>query len=162
MRRVDSALRRCLLSAVLLLAAGCADKRPKPYDERADARVDLNRALQQAREQSKPVLVVFGANWCADCQALARQMADGPVASHVAQRFVVTKVDVGDFNKNLDLARQMGDAVKKGIPAVAVLRADGSFERATQAGELASARQLGADQVLAVLESLSAPAPKLP
>jgi thioredoxin 1 len=154
--------RRVVLAALALAFAACSDKGPKPYDERADARADLNRALQQAREQSKQVLVVFGANWCADCQALARQMADGPVAVHVAQRYVVTKVDVGDFNKNLDLARQMGDAVKKGIPAVAVLGTDGSFQRATLAGELASARQLGPEQVLAVLESLGAPAPKSP
>ncbi len=154
--------RRLVTAALLLALSACSDRGPKPYDERADARADLNRALQQAREQSKQVLVVFGANWCADCQALARQMADGPVAAHVTQRFVVTKVDVGDFNKNLDLARQMGDAVKKGIPAVAVLRADGSFQRATLAGELASARKLGAEQVLAVLESLTAAAPKSP
>lgn len=159
--------RRATLAAVsagalALALVSCSDKGPKPYDERADARAELNRALQLAREQQKQVLVVFGANWCADCQALARQMADGSVAAHVAQRYVVTKVDVGDFNKNLDLARQMGDAIKKGIPAVAVLNADGSLRRATLAGELASARQLGPQQVLAVLEALGAPAAKSP
>ena len=140
--------------ALLVLACACAPK-PKPYDESADARADLNNALQQAKSQGKRVLVVFGANWCADCQALAKLMASGPVADHVAQRYVVTKVDVGDFNKNLDLARQMGEATKKGIPAVAVLAADGAFVRATQAGELASARRMGDTQVIAVLDALA-------
>lgn len=147
-----------LVAAVVFAGSACSDKGPKPYDTKADARADLNAALQRARTENKQVLVVFGANWCADCQALAKQMAAGPVAAHVAQRYIVTKVDVGDFNKNLDLARQMGDAVKKGIPAVAVVLADGSFQRATQAGELASARKMGDADVLAVLDALARPA----
>ena len=150
--------RRWLTHTVFILAAAitaCAPK-PKPYDESADARADLNQALQQAKSQSKRVLVVFGANWCDDCQALAKSMAQGPVAEHVAQRYIVSKVDVGNFNKNLDLAREMGDATKKGIPAVAVLAADGKLVRATQAGELASARRMGDAQVIAVLDALAA------
>ena len=146
------------LAAVALGSTACTDKGPNPYDTRADARADLNQALGQARAESKRVLVVFGANWCADCRALAKQMAEGAVAAHVGQRYVVTKIDVGDFNKNLDLAQQMGDAVKKGIPAVAVLAPDGTLQRATLAGELASARKLGPDQVLAVFEALAGPA----
>ncbi len=155
---------RWLTPSALILAAAvtaCAPK-PKPYDEGADARANLNRALQQAKGQSKRVLVVFGANWCEDCQALAKLMAQGPVADHVAQRYVVTKVDVGNFNKNLDLAREMGEATKKGIPAVAVLAADGSLVRATQAGELASARRMGDAQVIAVLDALAAAPPRQP
>ncbi|MFZ2651953.1 MAG: thioredoxin family protein [Burkholderiaceae bacterium] len=156
-------MRRLLtLSSLALIAvagAACGPKpeSPKPYDETADARAELNLALQQAKARSKRVLVVYGANWCADCQALARLMAKGALAEHIAQRYVVTKVDVGDFNKNLDLARAMGNATKKGIPALAVLAADGSFVRATQAGELASARRMGDTQVLAVLDALAAP-----
>jgi thioredoxin 1 len=141
--------------ALSLAVAACAPK-PKPYDESADARADLHRALQQAKGETKRVLVVFGANWCDDCQALARLMAQGPVAEHVARRYIVTKVDVGNFNKNLDLAREMGEAIKKGIPAVAVLAADGALVRATQAGELASARRMGDAQVIAVLDALAA------
>lgn len=125
-----------------------------PYDEAADARVELNRALQQAQGQGKQVLVVFGANWCPDCRDLAQKMAGGPLAEHVAQRYVVTKVDVARFNKNTDLARQMGNPISKGIPAVAVLRADGSLVKATTGGELADARNMGDQQVLKVLEGL--------
>lgn len=138
------------------LAVTACSAKPKPYDETADARAGLNNALQQAKAQGKRVLVVFGANWCDDCQALAKLMATGQVAEHVAQRYVVSKVDVGNFNKNLELSQQMGDATKKGIPALAVLGSDGSFMRATQAGELANARALGEAQVLAVLDALVA------
>lgn len=141
-----------LVAAVVARAASPA----LPYDESADARADLNRALQQAQGEHKDVLVVFGANWCPDCRDLAHKMAEGPLASHVAQRYVVTKVDVARFNKNTDLARQMGNPIRKGIPAVAVLRADGTLVKATTGGELADARNMGDAEVLKVFEGLAA------
>jgi thioredoxin 1 len=126
-----------------------------PYSEQADARADINQALQKAAAEKKQVLVVFGANWCKDCLALNGQMNDSPaLASHVKQRYVVAKVDVGRFNKNLDIAQQMGNPIKKGIPAVAVLQPDGSLQKATTGGELADARSMGSDAVIKVLASL--------
>ena len=150
-------LRRFGLAAIVSGTLACvAHAAPAlPYDEAADARVELNRALQQAQRERKQVLVVFGANWCDDCRELAQKMAAGPLAEHVAQRYVVTKVDVARFNKNTDLAQQMGNPIKKGIPAVAVLRADGSLVKATAGGELADARNMGDEQVLKVLEGLA-------
>ena len=149
-----NALRRLLIAA-LVTGSSLAHAAPAlPYDEAADARADLNRALQQAQAQHKNVLVVFGANWCPDCRNLAGKMAAGPLAAHVAERYVVTKVDVARFDKNTDLAQQMGNPIRKGIPAVAVLRADGTLVKATTGGELADARSMGDEQVLKVFESL--------
>jgi len=149
-----NALRRLLLAS-LLAGTSLAQAAPaSPYDEAADARVDLNRALQQAQAQNKQVLVVFGANWCPDCRDLADKMNGGTLAAHVSQRYVVTKVDVARFDKNTDLAKQMGNPIRKGIPAVAVLRADGTLVKATTGGELADARNMGDAQVLKVFESL--------
>ena len=149
---------------LLLLAASLAAAHPaqaqtasKPvYNEQADARAELNKALGEAHAQNKNVLVVFGANWCKDCHALAGKMSTGALASHVDQRFVVLKVDVGRFDKNVDLATQMGVPLKKGIPAVAVLRNDGTVASATSGGELADARSMGDDAVLRVFEGLKA------
>ncbi|MDN3922475.1 thioredoxin family protein [Roseateles violae] len=126
------------------------------YDEQADARAELNRALAAAQSQQKNVLVVFGANWCGDCLALERKMSAGSLASHVSKRFVVLKVDVGRFNRNTDLAAQMGVPLKKGIPAVAVLERDGGVLSATGGGELADARNMGDEAVLKVFEGLHA------
>jgi thioredoxin 1 len=130
-----------------------------PYDETADARVDLNRALQQAGSEHKEVLVMFGANWCIDCRDLASKMGSGSLASHISQNFVVTKVDVARFNKNTDLAQQMGNPIRKGIPAVAVLRADGSLVKATLGGELADARNMGESEILKVLKGTASAPP---
>ena len=127
---------------------------PAVYNEQADARAELNLALASAQTQRKNVLVVFGANWCGDCLALERKMRAGSLAAHVDKRFVVLKVNVGRFDRNTDLAAQMGVPLKKGIPAVAVLKQGGEVQSATGGGELADARNMGDAAVLAVFESL--------
>ncbi len=124
------------------------------YNEAADARAELNQALAKAQAQQKNVLVVFGANWCGDCLALDKKMSAGALAEHVNKRLVVLKVNVGRFDRNTDLAAQMGVPLKKGIPAVAVLKRDGDVLRATGGGELADARNMGDAAVQAVLEGL--------
>jgi len=40
---------------------------PKIYDPQADARLDINNAVQQANTESKHVFVQVGGNWCPWC-----------------------------------------------------------------------------------------------
>lgn len=125
-----------------------------PYDEQAQARVDINKAIAKATAERKQVLVVYGANWCKDCLALDRGFGQGPLGAEIARRFVTVKVNVGRFDRNVDVANQMGVTLKKGIPTVAVLDADGQVLGATLGGELADARNMGEDAVLDVLGRL--------
>ena len=126
-----------------------------PYDEAANARAEVSAAIAQAKTQKKLVLLVFGANWCKDCRELARKMAEGSLAQHVAKKYVVAKIDIGNWDRNQDIAADYGNPSKKGIPAVAVLGADGKLRKATSAGELASARDMGEAELVAVFEQLS-------
>jgi protein disulfide-isomerase len=118
------------------------------YDEAADARADIERGRAQAAAGGKRVLIVFGANWCGDCRVLDMAMKQGRLKSVIDERFVVVKVDVGRFDRNVDIAKRYGVPLKEGIPTVAVLGADGNAVFATSAGELASARSMGEDDLL--------------
>ncbi len=132
--------RRFLL--LLAMAAGVAAAAPLPYDESADAKASLQQALARAQAGQRPVLVIFGANWCEDCRALDQSLKQGRNAALMALEFEVVKVDVGRFNRNLDVARAYGDPIGKGIPAAVVLSADNRVLYATRAGELADARRM--------------------
>ena len=133
-----------LLAVLALLPAGLAVAQPAPaYDEAADARADVQRALADAAQARVPVLVVFGANWCGDCKVLDMSFKEGAAAPLMAKRFRVVKVDVGRFDRNLDIAQAYGVPLKSGIPSVAVLSAQGKVVYATKAGELADARKMG-------------------
>ena len=128
-----------LFCTMLAAAAAAADL---PYDERADARADVTRALAQAQASGKNVLLVFGANWCPDCRELDKAM-HGASAPLVAEKFIVVKIDVGQFDRNIDLAREYGNPIRKGIPAAVLLAPDNRVLYATRAGELADARRMG-------------------
>lgn len=138
-----NALRRSLCTVLLLGAAAAHGADTGPYDEAADAKLQIRAALADAAKRNLPVLVVFGANWCGDCKVLDESFKKGRLEPLVAQRFQVVKVNVGRFDRNTDIAAAYGVPLKKGIPAVALLSPQGQLLQATQGGELADARGLG-------------------
>jgi thioredoxin 1 len=113
-----------------------------PYDESANAKQDVQRAQADAASRGVPLLIVFGANWCEDCRALDLALHKGRSAALVGKSFSVVKVDVGDFDRNLDVAAVYGNPIAKGIPAAVVVSADNKVLYATRAGELANARRM--------------------
>ena len=127
-----------------------------PYDEKADARADIRTALASAQQAKLPVLVVFGANWCGDCKMLDTAFKSGASAPLMAKSFRIVKVDVGRFDRNVDIATGYGVPLKSGIPAVAVLAADGRLLYATAGGELADARKMGDAGVLDFFTTVAA------
>ncbi len=113
-----------------------------PYDDSADPRAALQRALSDAQSRSKYVLIIFGANWCADCRELDKSM-HGSSAPLIESRFVVVKINVGNFDRNLDLANRYGNPIRRGIPAAVVVTPADQVIYSTRAGELADARRMG-------------------
>lgn len=133
------------LIAFLIPAAGLGAAflgAPLPYDESADAKAAVRQALAAAKSNHMPMLIVFGANWCEDCRALDRALKSGKNAALVAGSFNIVKVDVGNFNRNLDIVAAYGNPIKKGIPAAVVVSVDNTVLYATKAGELANARRM--------------------
>ncbi|HEV2495653.1 MAG TPA: thioredoxin family protein [Terriglobia bacterium] len=114
------------------------------YDGKADAASDIRGAVGQASRQHKNVVLVFGANWCGDCHALDEQMHRPELASLIAKNYVVVKIDVGRFDKNVALAEKYHVPLEQGIPAVAVLDSRGKLLHAQEQGEFANARQMDA------------------
>ena len=129
--------------ALVVAVAGMSQAASGPYDEAADAREQIRAALAQTGQVNLPVLVVFGANWCGDCKVLDMAFKEGASAALIAKHYKVVKVDVGRFDRNTDIAEAYGVPLKSGIPAVAILSAQGKVVYATKAGELADARRMG-------------------
>lgn len=127
----------------LLAVAFSTNAATAPYDESANAPAQIQASLQESKAANKPVLVVFGANWCGDCKVLDVSFKTGASAQLIQQHFKMVKVNVGKFDRNLDIAEAYGVPLKKGIPAVAILSIDGKVIYATKTGELADARNMG-------------------
>jgi thioredoxin 1 len=129
-----------LLFMSLTMGAVAADK---PYDENADAKIEIKQALAQAATNQMPIILVFGANWCPDCRVLDLAMEKGTSASLLARDFKIVKIDVGRMDKNLEVAHSYGVPVTNGIPAVAIISARNEVLYATKEGELSNARKMG-------------------
>ena len=143
-----------VLLASLLLAGAAVAAAPTPlapvaatphlpYNAAADAKADVAHALAEAKAAHVPVLLIFGANWCEDCRALDKALKQGKNAELMQQQFKVVKVDVGNFDHNLDVAHAYGNPLKKGIPAAVLVSSDNNqVLYATKGGELANARRM--------------------
>lgn len=128
------------LSAIALLAAAAAPHGrapqvgiasieqlprplPAPYNAGDDAHAQVEAALKRARASGKPVLIDFGANWCADCRVLAGVLELPELKAWVTQKFELIQVDVGRFNRNLDIPPRFSRTEFNAIPAVYVIDA---------------------------------------
>jgi thiol-disulfide isomerase/thioredoxin len=97
---------------------------PFPYDENADANKAVDAALAKAKAEHKRAFIDLGGNWCGDCRVLAGLMDLPEVKSFVDAHYVFVAVDVGRFNKNLQVPARwnMVDALKTGgAPTVLIV-----------------------------------------
>ena len=115
----------------------------------------IDAALALARAQNKEVLVVFGADWCPDCQALKNYLQDPELSVVMEQRFCVVGINIGRFDLNTDLVKQYGLDLKFGIPAAIILTDSGLIRWGTFRGEWAKARSIGKSDFFSEIVSLS-------
>jgi thiol:disulfide interchange protein len=112
------------------------------YSETADPKADIAAALLQARTENKRVILDFGGDWCGDCQVLDIYMNQTPNAGLLARNFVVVHVDIGHMDHNVDVAEKYNVPIKKGVPALAVLDADGRLLYSQQHGDFENMRNM--------------------
>jgi thiol-disulfide isomerase/thioredoxin len=106
-------------------AKGDGAKSKSVYDEKADAHADVKAALANAKRENKRVLIQWGANWCGWCLKLHGLLAsDKELAKKVLYEYEVVHVDIGQRDKNMDLAKELG-ADFQGVPFLTILDASG-------------------------------------
>ena len=143
-----------VFAAFLSLCAFATDA--PVYDESADAQAQVSQALAKAKADNKQVMIVFGANWCGDCKMLDGEFKKPAMKALLDANYVVVKVDVNRFNKNLDVVKPYGDVIKKGIPSIVIATPANQLVYATNGGELADARKMGEAGVAEFFKALAA------
>jgi thioredoxin 1 len=97
------------------------------YPDGAQAAQDIAAALARAGKEKKRVLLDFGGNWCGDCQVLEIYFHDPANRPLLEKNYVLVPVNIGRYDQNLDIAARYGVPVDKGVPALAVLDANGQL-----------------------------------
>lgn len=121
------------------------------YPADADAKKEIADAIQTAGKEHKRVLLVFGGNWCFDCFALDYRFHQSDIEPLVEKNYRVVHIDVGKYDKNLDLAKQYHIPLEKGVPSVAVLDGKGHLLYSTP--EFEKARSLDPQAIVKFLET---------
>jgi thioredoxin 1 len=122
------------------------------YPENVDARAEIAEALAKAAKTHRRVILVFGGNWCYDCHALDAAFRSTEIAPIVNKNFVVVHVNIGEYDKNLDLAEKYDVPLKRGVPASAVLESNGTLLYSQKQGEFESAKRISKEDVVLFLE----------
>jgi thiol:disulfide interchange protein len=152
-----AALLACAASGTIL---GCKSNQPAPpaaarqpvtavpavkkhlYSAEADPKTEITSALKQAALEHKRVILDFGGDWCGDCQVLDIYFHQAPNLELLDKNFLLVHVDIGRFDKNLDITEKYNVPLKKGVPALAVLDADGKLLYSQQAAEFGDMRYM--------------------
>jgi hypothetical protein len=122
------------------------------YPDPAEAPAAISSALAAAAWDHKRVLLVFGGNWCYDCHVLDATFHSKAIAPLVIANYHVVHVNVGDYDKNLDLAKKYEIPLDKGVPSLAILDPDGKLVVSQKKGEFESTVRLGPQDVVNFLK----------
>jgi hypothetical protein len=142
------------------LVRNLAGRLPQPATPNTDlypppkqAPSEIEAALSSAARDRKRILLVFGGNWCYDCHVLDATFHSKDIAALIDANFHVVHVNVGDYDRNLDLADKYEVPLKKGVPSLAVLDPDGKLVFSQKQGEFESSARLGPEDVIEFLNT---------
>ena len=146
---MKSLLHPFVRSFALGLVALAANAVEPVYPDVSRAGADIDAALKVAAQTGRRVLVDFGGNWCADCKVLDINLKRADNAALLEAHYVMVHVNVGEkgITDNFAVAERYGIALKKGVPALAVLEGDGKLVYSQKNGEFESMRKMDPQSV---------------
>ena len=99
------------------------------------------------------MLLDFGGDWCGDCQVLNYYMHQEPNATLMAENYILVDVNVGHIDQNLDIGEKYGVVLHKGVPALSVLRPDGTVVYAQADGQFENMRAMKSEDLTTFLQA---------
>lgn len=110
-----------------------AQDEPRPYTKNIDPWPQVDAAFSNARRSGKRVILAMGANWCHDSRSLAAKFETPQLQALISEHFELVYIDVGNRDKNTDIAKVYGMDKIVGTPTVLVLSPGGDLLNASTA-----------------------------
>jgi thioredoxin 1 len=128
-----------------ILTIGFFSECKNPIDENQISQDFYEQSVILAKKSNQKILIVFGADWCGDCQSLKDRFQNNPeIGKILREKYLTIHIDVGRFDKNILFAERFGNPEKKGIPALVIIdpRNSEKILAVTKGGEFSSARSM--------------------
>jgi thioredoxin-related protein len=121
-------MKSVLLSFILFLSFSLkAQENITLYNPDADARKDLETAIQKAQDQHKHVLIQVGGNWCPWCVRLHGVfVSEVKIDSILKSDYVFILINYSKENKNEVILADLGFPQRFGFPVLLVLDQEGN------------------------------------
>jgi len=129
------------------------------YPPPQDARAEIASALRAAAKDHKRVILIFGGNWCYDCHVLNAAFHSPQIAPLVNANYHVVHINIGDGDKNLDIADQYGVPLRQAVrvPSLAVLDSSGKVVYSQKNGEFDDSTRLAPADIIQFLKKWAPP-----
>jgi thioredoxin 1 len=110
-----------LLSEVDILQ----EPHPQPFaSQNLDVQFLKNFIANIVQKKKQPI-VIFGANWCPDARLLEAVLQLPSVKQFLDGACSILNVDVGDYERNIELFKFFDAGIETGIPRVFILDLNG-------------------------------------
>ena len=113
---------------------------PLPYDEKVVDSLQLDEFIDLSISKGKQPVVIFGGNWCPDCRILEGTLAMPTIKKFLQQHYQVMHIDIGRYNRNMELMDHLNIESKKGVPRVVILDLEKNIVNSSTSSEWTTAR----------------------
>lgn len=129
----------------------------RPFDEDPSlvAQNIVDQTLENAAVSGKHAMIVMGANWCHDSRALAGWFETPRFAALLNEEYSVAYIDVGQKDRNIDVAQRFGVENIVGTPTVIVTNAQGDVLNLDTAPTWRNAASRSEDEIFEYFEGVS-------
>mgnify|MGYP005688451883 CR=1 FL=1 len=113
---------------------------PLPYDEKVVDSLQLDEFIDLSISKGKQPVVIFGGNWCPDCRILEGTLAMPTIKKFLQQNYQVMHIDIGRYDRNMELMDHLNIESKKGVPRVVILDLEKNIVNSSTSSEWTTAR----------------------
>jgi thiol-disulfide isomerase/thioredoxin len=93
---------------------------PLPYNGEIYSESDIERFLDSSINKLKQPIIIFGGNWCPDCRILEGTLQLPTINKYMIKHYKIMHVDVGRYDKNMNLISYFKIPKEEGVPRVLV------------------------------------------
>jgi thiol-disulfide isomerase/thioredoxin len=113
---------------------------PLPYDEKVVDSLALDEFIDKSISRGKQPVIIFGGNWCPDCRILEGTLAMPTIKKFLQQHYQVMHIDIGRYDRNMELMDHLNIESKKGVPRVVILDLEKNIVNSSTSSEWTTAR----------------------
>ena len=127
---------------------------PLPYNGEIYSESDIERFLDSSINKSKQPIIIFGGNWCPDCRILEGTLQLPTIKKYMIEHYEILHVDVGRYDKNMNLISYFKIPKEEGVPRVLVFDTNKNILNKESTKEWTTARDRKQQEIFNYFQAL--------